>query len=128
VSEVRDAIRYTAEHEWVLVEGDEALVGITDYAQSELGDIVFIELPEMGSTITYMEPFGTIEAVKAASDLYAPVTGEIVDVNTALTDDPALINSSPYEEGWMVRVRVSDPKVLEDLLTAEQYKDSIGEE
>jgi len=127
VSEVRDSLRYTAEHEWILLEGEEAVVGITDYAQGELGDVVFVELPEVGSTVTYMEVFGTIEAVKAASDLYSPVTGEVVDVNTALTDDPALINGSPYDEGWMVRVKITDPSQLDDLMSADAYKETIGE-
>lgn len=127
MSEVRDSLRYTAEHEWILLEGEEAVVGITDYAQGELGDVVFVELPEVGSTVTYMEVFGTIEAVKAASDLYSPVTGEVVDVNTALTDDPALINGSPYDEGWMVRVKITDPSQLDDLMSADAYKETIGE-
>lgn len=127
MSEVRDSLRYTAEHEWILLEGEEAVVGITDYAQGELGDVVFVELPEVGSTVTYMEVFGTIEAVKAASDLYSPVTGEVVDVNTALTDDPALINGSPYDEGWMVRVKITDPSQLDDLMSVDAYKETIGE-
>ncbi len=127
MSEIRDDLRYTSEHEWVRLDGDEAVVGITDYAQGELGDMVYIELPEVGSTITYMEAFGTVEAVKAASDLYAPVTGEVVDVNTALAEDPALVNSSPYEEGWFVRVRITDSSKLDDLLAADAYKESIGE-
>jgi len=125
---VRDGLRYTAEHEWILVEEDEALIGITDYAQGELGDVVFVELPEVGQTVTHMEAFGTIEAVKAASDLYAPVTGEVVDVNTELSENPGLINASPYEEGWMIRVKVTDAGTLEDLLDTEKYKETIGEE
>jgi glycine cleavage system H protein len=127
VSEVRDELRYTVEHEWVRMEGDEAAIGITDYAQGELGDIVFVELPEMGSEVKYMEPFGTIEAVKAASDLYCPVTGEVVDVNTAIVEDPGVINRSPYEEGWMIKVRVTDTAPLEDLLDAPRYRETIGE-
>lgn len=128
MSDVRDGLRYTAEHEWVLVEEDEASIGITDYAQSELGDVVFVELPEVGQNVKHMEAFGTIEAVKAASDLYAPVTGEVVDVNLELADNPGLINSSPYEDGWMIRVKVTDPGTLEDLLDPEKYKETIGEE
>lgn len=128
MSDVRDGLRYTAEHEWVLVEDDEALIGITDYAQGELGDVVFVELPEIGQSVKHMEAFGTIEAVKAASDLYAPVTGEVVDVNTELEKNPGLINSSPYEDGWMIRVKVSDPGTLEDLLDPGKYKETIGEE
>lgn len=128
MSEVRADLKYTAEHEWVLLEGDEAVVGITDYAQEELGDVVFVELPEMGSDVEYMQPFGTIEAVKAASDLFSPVKGHVVDVNGALSEDPALINSSPYDEGWMVRIRITDVSVLSDLLAPQAYKDLIGEE
>ena len=127
MSEVRDGLRYTSEHEWVLVEGDEATIGITDYAQGELGDVVFVELPDVGQTVTQMEAFGTIEAVKAASDLYSPVTGEVVDVNKELAENPGLINGSPYEDGWMVRVRVTDTGTLEQLLDAEKYKETIGE-
>ena len=128
MSDVREGLRYTAEHEWVLVEEDEALIGITDYAQGELGDVVFVELPERGQAVKQMEAFGTIEAVKAASDLYAPVTGEVVDVNGELAENPGLINASPYEEGWMIRVKVTDPGTLEDLLDPEKYKETIGEE
>lgn len=127
MSDVRDGLRYTPEHEWVLVEEDEATIGITDYAQGELGDVVFIELPDVGQTVTHMEAFGTIEAVKAASDLYSPVTGEVVDVNTELAENPGLINASPYEDGWMVRVKLTDSGVLEQLLDAEKYKETIGE-
>jgi len=127
VSEVRDDLKYTSEHEWVLIEGDEAVVGITDWAQGELGDIVFVELPELESEVAYMQPFGTIEAVKAASDLYAPVTGTVVDVNSALADNPALINSSAYDEGWMIRVKITDPASLADLLDSTKYKELIGE-
>jgi glycine cleavage system H protein len=127
VSDVREGLRYTAEHEWVLVEDDEALIGITDYAQGELGDVVFIELPDIGQSVTHMEAFGTIEAVKAASDLYAPVTGEVIDVNQELAENPGLINASPYEDGWMIRVKVTDPGTLEPLMDAEKYKETIGE-
>lgn len=128
VSEIRPDLKYTAEHEWVYLEGDEATVGITDYAQEQLGDIVFVELPDMNSTVTYTEPFGTIEAVKAANDLFCPVTGEVVDVNGAISDDPALVNGSPYDEGWMIKVKITDAKLLEELLSATQYKEAIGEE
>ena len=127
MSEVPDGLKYTAEHEWVLIEGDEAVVGITEWAQGELGDVVFVELPEMESEVSYMQPFGTIEAVKAASDLYAPVSGVVIDVNQALTDNPALVNSSPYDEGWMIRVRVTDKSTLSDLLDPAKYRELIGE-
>jgi glycine cleavage system H protein len=127
VSEVRDDLKYTVEHEWVRLEDEEAVIGITDYAQSELGDIVFVELPEIGSQLKYMEPFGTIEAVKAASDLFSPVSGEVVDVNTAIAEEPGRVNASPYDDGWMVRVRVTDPSKLGDLLDAGRYREQIGE-
>jgi glycine cleavage system H protein len=127
LSEIRDDLKYTSEHEWVLVEGDEAVIGITDYAQGELGDVVYVELPEIGSQLTFLQPFGTIEAVKAASDLYSPVGGEVVDVNGALRDDPSLVNASPYDEGWMVRVKISDPAALAQLMNATKYRETIGE-
>jgi glycine cleavage system H protein len=111
----------------VLIEGDEAVVGITEWAQGELGDVVFVELPELESEVAYMQPFGTIEAVKAASDLYSPVTGVVIDVNQALADNPALVNSSPYDEGWMIRVRVTDKRSLSDLLEPTKYRELIGE-
>jgi glycine cleavage system H protein len=127
VSDVREGLRYTAEHEWVLVEDGEAVIGITDYAQGELGDVVFVELPELGQIVTHMEAFGTIEAVKAASDLYAPVTGEVVDVNLELAENPGLINASPYDDGWMIRVKVTDPGTIEQLLDAQKYRETIGD-
>jgi len=127
VSEIRNDLKYTSEHEWVLIEGDEAVIGITDYAQGELGDIVYVELPEIGSDVAFLQPFGTIEAVKAASDLYSPVAGEVVDVNTNLASNPSLVNSSPYDEGWMVRVRISDRTALSDLMDASKYRETLGE-
>ena len=120
MSNIPDDLLYTEEHEY-LKPTDEVtvyLVGVTDYAQGELGDVVFLELPAVGDSFTRMDVFGTIEAVKAVSDLYAPVTGEVVEVNSALDDDPALVNSDPYGEGWMLRVRVSDSGELDRLLTA----------
>ncbi len=120
-------LRYTQEHEWVSLEGDgTATIGITDFAQSELGDIVFVELPQEGDKLVQMESFGTIEAVKTVSDLYAPVTGEVTAVNQQLVDAPTMINESPYDDGWLVKVRLSDPSELERLLTAEQYSEQIG--
>ncbi len=113
--------RYSKEHEWVLVDGDTGTVGITDYAQDQLGDIVFVELPAAGSAVNYMEKFGEIESVKAVSELFSPVSGELVDVNVALADKPELVNESPYGEGWMIRVRLSEPGELDKLLSAEQY-------
>ena len=119
-------LRYTKEHEWIKVEGCEAVVGVTDYAQGELGDVIFVELPAPGSKIAQMKPFGTIDAVKTVSDLFAPVTGEIVAVNGALKDDPALVNRSPYKDGWMVRIRLESPAEVNALLTAEDYEKSLG--
>ena len=120
-------LKYTKEHEWVKVEGNIATVGITDWAQGELGDIVFVELPEADSTVTQMETFGTIEAVKAVSDLFAPVTGKVTEVNAALEDEPMLINRDPYGEGWMIKVEVADVSQLEQLLDAGAYKELLGE-
>lgn len=127
MSAIPDGFRYTEEHEYVRetdAEG-EFLVGITDYAQGELGDVVFVELPATGDAFEKMEVFGTIEAVKAVSDLYSPISGEIVEVNEALEEDPALVNSDPYGEGWMVRIRANDPSELDDLLTPEAYASLI---
>lgn len=119
-------LRYTKEHEWIRVEGGEAVVGVTDYAQGELGDVIFVELPAPGSKVAQMKTFGTIDAVKTVSDLFAPVTGEIVAVNGALKDDPALVNRSPYKDGWMVRIRLESPAEVSALLTAEDYEKSLG--
>ncbi len=129
MSEVPDGLRYTAEHEY-LKETDEPgvfYVGITDYAQGELGDVVYVELPEPGDTFAPMETFGTIEAVKAVSDLYCPVAGEIVGVNEVLDEDPALVNSDPYGEGWMIQLRVDDPAELEMLMDGAAYGVLIDE-
>ena len=124
--EIQEDFLYTKEHEWIALEEDIATVGITDYAQSELGDIVFVELPEVGTEIRQTEPFGTIEAVKAVSDLYAPLSGEVTEVNTSLEDEPEQINSDPYGNGWMIKIKIRDESVLDDLLSAGQYKDLIG--
>ncbi|UCC49103.1 MAG: glycine cleavage system protein GcvH [Gemmatimonadota bacterium] len=127
-TQVPDNLLYTEEHEYVSrVSDDEVLVGITDYAQSELSDVVFVELPAVGSSFTKMETFGTIEAVKAVSDLYTPVAGEVVAVNDALQNDPALVNREPYGEGWMIRLRLNDPSELDELLGADAYKALISE-
>jgi glycine cleavage system H protein len=120
-------LKYTREHEWVFVEGKTATVGITDYAQSELGDIVFVELPAAGDTVRVNEPAGTIEAVKTVADLFAPVSGEVVEVNEALGDEPERVNKDPYGEGWMFKVVLEDPTELEDLLGAGDYKDLLEE-
>ncbi len=129
MAEIPEGLRYSEEHEWVReteVEG-EVLVGITDYAQSELGDVVFVELPEAGDGFDRMEVFGTIEAVKAVSELYCPLAGEVVETNVILDEDPALVNSDPYGEGWMIRLEVQDPSQLDDLLSAAGYRKHIEE-
>jgi glycine cleavage system H protein len=123
---VPDNLKYTAEHEWVRVEGDEAVVGVTEFAQGELGDVVFLEIETVGEQLSKGETFGTIEAVKTVSDLYMPADGEVLEVNPALEDAPELINSSPFEEGWMIRIKLSDPAQLDELLSAEAYAELIG--
>jgi len=119
-------LKYTSEHEWVRVEGDEVVVGVTDFAQGELGDVVFLEIETEGETLGLGDTFGTIEAVKTVSDLYMPVDGEVVKVNQALEEHPELVNSDPFGEGWMVRIKVSDDAQLDDLLTPKAYGDLIG--
>ena len=114
--------RYAETHEWVRVEGEEAWVGISDFAQDELNDIVYVELPEVGDSIEKGEEFGTVESVKAASEVYMPVSGEVVAVNTALEDSPEMVNQDPFGAGWMIRVRMMAPGELEDLLDAEGYR------
>lgn len=129
MSEIPDGLRYTTEHEY-LKETDEPdvfLVGITDYAQGELGDVVYVELPEPGDAFAEMDSFGMIEAVKAVSDLYCPVSGEIVAINDTLDDDPGLVNSDPYGEGWMIQLRVDDPTEVERLMDGASYGAHIGE-
>ncbi|MGI6558923.1 MAG: glycine cleavage system protein GcvH [Limnochordia bacterium] len=115
-------LKYTEEHEWVRVEGNVARVGITDFAQKELGDVVFVELPGVGDSIKAAESLGVVESVKAVSDIYSPVSGQIVKVNEKLEDSPELINQDPYGEGWIAEIEVEDPKELEGLLTAEEYQ------
>lgn len=124
--DVREELLYTKEHEWLAIENNVATIGITDYAQSELGDIVFLELPEVGIEVKQMEAFGTIEAVKAVSDLYSPVSGEIIEINSSLEDEPDQINGDPYGNGWMVKIQMTDDSELDELLSAGQYKDLIG--
>lgn len=123
---IPEDLKYSKEHEWVKTEGDTATVGITDYAQGELGDIVFVELPKVGSKVEYMKPFGTIEAVKAISDLFSPLSGEVVEANSQLESDASVINSDPYGEGWIIRLKISDPGELDKLLSAAEYKSEIG--
>ncbi|WP_044748597.1 glycine cleavage system protein GcvH [Bacillus alveayuensis] len=120
-------LRYSEEHEWVRVEGGKVRIGITDFAQSELGDIVFVELPEVGAEITANEPFGSVESVKTVSELYAPISGKVVEVNEELNDNPEFVNESPYEKAWMIVVEPSDLSEVDNLLTAEQYEAMINE-
>jgi glycine cleavage system H protein len=129
VSNVPDDLVYTAEHEYVARTSDPATVriGITDYAQGELGDVVFVNLPKPGDRLTSHQSFGTIEAVKAVSDLYSPVAGEVTEVNGALEGDPAVVNRDPYGNGWMVKLRVSNPSELDALLSPTAYRSHIGE-
>ncbi len=126
--EFPEELKYTEEHEWVLVEDDIVTVGITDFAQDALGDVVFVELPEVGTQVEAGKPFGVVESVKAVSDIYAPVTGEVVEVNEELPDTPELVNTSPYEDGWMVKIRLSDPAELDNLLEADAYEALTAEE
>ena len=119
---IKEDRKYTKEHEWVKVDNNIATVGITDYAQGELGDIIFVELPKAGTKVTQMSPFGVIEAVKAVSELFSPITGEVVEVNTGLEKDATIINKDPYGEGWIIKVKAADLKQLDTLLTPEQYK------
>jgi len=128
MSDLPSDLLYTEEHEYLKATDEDGvfLVGVTDYAQGELGDVVFVELPEAGSTFKRMDVFGTIEAVKAVSDLFCPVEGKVLAVNEALDDDPSLVNSDPYGQGWMIRLKVADPSELESLLTADGYADHIS--
>ena len=119
-------LRYTRDHEWIRVEGNEAYVGITDYAQSELGEIVFVDVNTVGETVAQDEVFGSVEAVKTVSDLNMPATGEVLEFNEALNDQPELVNNDPYGEGWMVKVRLSNPAELDTLLDAQAYEQLVG--
>jgi glycine cleavage system H protein len=121
-------LRYTKEHEWVRVEGDTGTVGITDYAQDQLGDIVFVSLPEPGARLSQMAVFGEIESVKAVSELYSPLSGEVAEINQALADKPELVNESPYGDGWIMKVRLSEPGEVDALLSAEQYQQHLAQE
>jgi glycine cleavage system H protein len=129
MSDIPESLYYTEEHEYVKPSDDAGVVsvGITDYAQGELGDVVYVELPAVGDTFDRMATFGTIEAVKAVSELYCPVAGEVVEVNDALDGDPAVVNRDPYGDGWMIKIALADPNVLSTLLTAADYASHIGE-
>jgi glycine cleavage system H protein len=122
-----EELKYDETHEWARVEDNVAVVGITDHAQSELGDIVYLELPEVGQEVTAGGSFGVVESVKAASDIYAPLTGKVVEVNQAAVEDPALVNRDCYGGGWLVKIRMNDPSEVENLKTAAEYKDFVGD-
>lgn len=121
-----ETLKYTKDHEWVRIDGNVGTIGITEYAQSELGDIVFVELPSIGKKVEAGQSFGTVEAVKAVSDLYSPVTGEVNDVNKEIQDSPELVNKEPYERGWMIKVTLADAGQLKNLLDVEAYKKLIA--
>ncbi|MGC8667014.1 MAG: glycine cleavage system protein GcvH [Chthonomonadales bacterium] len=121
-------LKYSRTHEWVRVEGDIATVGITDHAQAELGDVVYVELPEVGRIVSAGDVFGTVESVKAVSDLYSPVSGEVVEANLSLPDATEAVNQDPYGAGWMVRIRMANPTEVNQLLTADEYRKTIEEE
>jgi len=125
--EIPKELRYSEEHEWAMDDENIATIGITDYAQEQLGDIVYIELPETGTQVTKGDKFGVVESVKAVSDLYSPVTGTVVTVNTGLPNTPETINEEPYGDGWMIRVEMSNPEELDDLMTAAEYEKFIEE-
>lgn len=120
-------LKYTEDHEWVRVEGQFAYIGITEFAQRELGDIVFVDIPTAGKTISQGDPFGTVEAVKTVSDLFMPVSGEIVAINEELEATPELVNTDPYDDGWMVKITLKEPAQVNQLLSADQYKAKIAE-
>ncbi|MFO7654535.1 MAG: glycine cleavage system protein GcvH [Candidatus Krumholzibacteriia bacterium] len=123
---VPDDRKYTEEHEWVMVDGDTGTVGITDHAAAELGDIVFVELPEVGSEFNQGDSVGSIESVKAVADLFQPISGEVIEVNQAVVDGPDLVNTSPMDDGWLLKVRISDPSELDRLLDAGAYQNLLG--
>ena len=124
---VPDDLLYIEDHDWAKVEGDVATFGITDYAQSALSDIVYVELPEVGQTVEKGTSYGTVEAVKAVADLIAPLSGEVIEVNEALASDPSILNKDPYGEGWIVKVKLSDPDEAEELMNAEEYRKYLEE-
>ncbi len=120
-----EELKYTEEHEWVLVEGDVVTIGITDFAQDQLGDVVFVELPEVGDTVEVGNTFGVVESVKAVSDVYSPVSGEVVEINEELPDAPEVLNTSPYDDGWMIKVKVEDVSSLDDLMDVAAYQEFV---
>lgn len=124
---VVDGLYYTREHEWLKVEDGVGVVGITDYAQSELGDIVMVDLPKVGTRVSQMRTIGTIEAVKAVSDIYSPISGEVVEINNEVISNPALVNQDPYGKGWLVKIKIENQEELKSLLLADDYRKLIGE-
>ena len=121
-------LKYHREHDWVRIDGDTAVFGLTDYAQETLGDIVFIELPEVGTDVVAGSSYAEVESVKAVSDVYAPLSGSVLEVNDEVVDAPELINESPYEEGWLIKVRLSDPSEADELMTADEYNELLASE
>jgi len=126
--EFPDDLKYTREHEWAAVQGRVATVGITDFAQDKLGDVVFVELPAPGDEVTKEEPMGVVESVKAVSDVYAPVSGTVLEINDDLPDSPQIVNEDPYGDGWMVKIEMTDPSELDDLMDVEKYEEFIAAE
>ena len=124
--EIKEDLKYTKDHEWIKIDGDVATVGITDFAQGELGDIVYVEVDTLDETLSKDEVFGTVEAVKTVSDLFLPMSGKIIEFNEALNDNPELVNDSPYDEGWIIKVEVSDVNELEQLLDSKSYSEITG--
>lgn len=124
--EIKSELKYTKDHEWVKVEGDQAIIGITDYAQGELGDIVYVEIEALGEDLKKEEIFGSVEAVKTVSDLFLPVSGKITEMNEELEDNPELINEDPYEKGWIIKMEIQNPAELKELLDSDSYKDLVG--
>lgn len=126
--EFPEDLKYSKQHEWVLVEGSVATVGITDYAQDQLGDIVFVELPAVGDKVSKEDAFGVVESVKAVSDVYAPLSGKVLEVNDDLPENPEMVNEDPYGDGWIIKIDLSDPDELEELMSAAEYEEYIAEE
>ncbi|HVO27381.1 MAG TPA: glycine cleavage system protein GcvH [Candidatus Margulisiibacteriota bacterium] len=126
--EFPEDLKFSKEHEWVLVEGGVATVGITDYAQDQLGDIVFVELPAVGDKVSKEDAFGVVESVKAVSDIYAPVSGKVIEVNDDLPENPEMLNEDPYGDGWIIKIEMSDPEEVQDLMTAAEYEEYVAEE
>lgn len=123
-----EGLKYSKEHEWVLVEDDVAIIGITEFAQGELGDIVFVELPEVGEKISKDDPFGSLESVKAVSDIFAPISGSVVEINDDLKENPETVNEDPYGDGWMIKVQMTDLDELKDLMSSEDYAEFIEQQ